>query len=230
MLSPIPAIAFVDDVEKFGLQVIKEESGLSRAINFTETATPLRNILGENPKLRMSDWNNDEAPRGFVVRRKAVWSDGLDLGKEEVPFEETVPGVGDVPQELLDRHSKMKHTDRQVHSLINIPLWEKAGWWATGYIYSNDLDEPPLMSLMFRNREVGRAIFRQWREVVGQSDERNRLRISIITGIDKTNPSSYRVLIGSNPVAPMQTGMEVVSIARVNAMHPENSANLDLFR
>ena len=124
----------------------------------------------------------------------------------------------------------MKHTDRQVHSLINIPLWEKAGWWATGYIYSNDLDEPPMMSLMFRNREVGRAIFRQWREVVGQSDERNRLRISIITRIDKTHPSSYRVLIGSNPVAPMRTGTEVVSIARVNAMHPENSTNLDLFR
>ena len=230
VLSLIPAIAFVDDVEKFGMRVIKEESGLSRAINFTETATPLRNILGENPKLRMSDWNNDEAPRGFAVRRKAVWSDGLDLGKEEVPLEETVPGVGDVPQELLERNSRMKHTDRQVHSLINIPLWEKAGWWATGYIYSNDPDEPPLMSLMFRNREVGRAIFRQWREVVGQSDEHNRLRISIITGIDKTYPSSYRVLIGSNPVAPMKTGMEVVSIARVNAMYPENSANLDLFR
>ncbi len=230
VLSLIPAIAFVDDIEKFGVQIIKEESGLSRAVNFTETATPLRNILGESPKLRMSDWNNYQAPQGFLVRRKVVWSDGLDLGDKEADFEEPKPGVGEPPKELLDRRSQMRHTDRQVHSLINIPLWEKAGWHATGYIYSNDLDEPPMMSLMFQNRDVGRAIFRQLRDVLGDSDESNRLRISIITGIDRTHPSSYRVLIGSNPVGPIKAGLEIVSVARVNGMHPNNSTNLDMFR
>jgi hypothetical protein len=230
VLSLIPAIAIVDDLEQFGKQVIKEESGLSRAVNFTETATPLRNILGESPKLRMSDWNNYETPKGFLVRRKAIWSDGLALGKQEVPSEEPVPGVGEPPKELLDRRSKMKHTDRQVHSLINVPLWERAGWHATGYIYSNDLNEPPMMALMFRDRDVGRAIFRQLREVVGNSDEGNRLRVSIITGIDKAHPSSYRVLIGSNPAGQIRTGVEIVSIARVNAMHPDDSTNLNLFR
>jgi hypothetical protein len=230
VLSLIPAIAFVDDLEKFGVQIIKEESGLSRAVNFTETATPLRNILGDSPKIRMSNWNNDDSPQGFLVRRKAVWWEGLDLGDDEAVVEEPMPGVGEAPSELLDRRLRMRHTDRQVHSLINIPLWEKAGWHATGYVYSNDLDEPPMMSLMFQDRDVGKAIFRQLRDVLGNSDESNRLRISIITGIDRTHPSSYRVLIGSNPVGPIRTGVEIVSVARVNAMHPKASTNLDLFR
>ena len=42
------------------------------------------------------------------------------------------------------------------------------------------------MSFFFTDREAARRIFVEWRNELGQDDHNDRLRISILTGVDKT--------------------------------------------
>jgi hypothetical protein len=207
-----------------------EELGLWRALNFTETSTPITNILGRQPKLRISDWNTDGKPAAYIVRRIVPWHDGLPSREQPKAFGVPTPGVGDPPKELRDR-SSLKHSARRVASIINIPLWEKAKWGAVLYIWSSDPDEEPAIGLGFADGVAGKAIFRELREKLGPTDIENRLRVSIITGVDKANPSKYSVVIGSNlPAKEEQANpREIISVSRVHHMNNTDPANLKMF-
>jgi hypothetical protein len=52
------------------------------------------------------------------------------------------------------------------------------------------LDEPAGLGLIFKDGVAGRAIFEELRKKLGSNDEDDRLRISIITGIDKEDPAA----------------------------------------
>ena len=219
------------DLKRYAERVFGEEVGLARAVNFTELATPIKNILGRSPKFRLSDWNNENNPRAFVVRRETPWHEGLIQTDTDEIIAEPVSGVGDTPKELRDR-SGIKHSDRRVFSLINMPLWDRANWRATLYIWSESLDEEPLLALAFADSDCGQAIFREWRTKLGKFDDRERLRVSIITGIDKTHPLAYKVVIGSNVLLPKTNSRvrEFVSVSRINKMYPEHLKSVETFR
>lgn len=94
-----------------------------------------------------------------------------------------------VSSESIPDFSQIRHKDMQVISLINLPLWNRARWSGTLYIFDRDDEEyPPIMALGFRDGASGQQIFREWREQIGEVDERSRLRISIVTGIDRRFP------------------------------------------
>jgi hypothetical protein len=217
--------------ERYAERVFDKEVGLARALNFTESTTPIKNILGRNPKFRLSDWNNEKNPRAFAVRREIPWHEGLFRTEKGEIVAEPTTGVGNPPKELLDR-SLTKHSDRRVFSLINMPLWDRAKWFATLYIWSENPDAEPFLALAFADSDSGQAIFREWRTKLGKIDDRERLRVSIITGIDKAHPPSYKVVIGSNLRVPKDSSgvREFVVISRINRMRPQDSKNLETFR
>ncbi len=216
------------DAEEYTKRVFGEEVGLARAINFSDSATPIKNILGQSPKFRLSDWNLEHDPKAFLVRRTAPWHEGL-LRDEREKVAEPIIGTGDPPKAILDR-SQIKHSERRVFSLINMPLWDKAGWRATLYIWSANPDDTPLLAIAFTDSELARAIFSEWHSSLGEIDDEERLRISIITGIDKTHPHSYRVLVGSNLPANSEGIREFVHVARIHRMDPIDATNLETFR
>lgn len=220
----------VDDLDSYLKQLVGDELGLGRAFNFAEMAISVGNILGEKPKLQLADWEADVKGKRFPLERDASWDQGLEQ-KDETDREEPTllqPGEGDAPEWLFEV-DKLKHRDRQVLSLINIPLWDKAKWQSALYITPPGY--PPYLALGFRNAEAGQSIFRGWRSKIGMIDQHEQLRVSIITGIDKRHPANYRLVIGSNINSPQRDPKtnHFLMVYRMHTLEPSDTKNLDNF-
>jgi len=139
-------------------------------------------------------------------------------------------GQGDPPQELLD-HSRVKHTQIQTISLIRESLWEKTDWMGTLFATSPDGSEPPILAPVFRDFQGALQIFLDWRNNLGIRDPQERLRIAIVRGVDKTQPYSYRVVIGSNLGAEFRSAdiRYTTVTSRIHKMHPQSNENLERF-
>ena len=87
------------------------------------------------------------------------------------------------------------------------------------------------MGLGFENGAAGRQIFEAWRKKLGHSDEENRIRISIITGIDRDHPFAYWVVVGSNLPNSSQSGgpNQFMSVSRMQPMNAQSPSNLSGF-
>jgi hypothetical protein len=212
--------------------LIRDERALGRAILVAGIRTLISNALGDKPKIRISDWTSvgDQGDR-FPLLRKEPWSYGRLVGHPDAERVAPSPGVGDPPAELLNVE-RLKHRDRRVFSGINLSLWEKARWAGTGYIFPTDplSDETPYLTLMFENPQAAETIFQGWLEEVGPEDSKERIRVSIVTGISMENPAAYRVILGTNPDwTTVPPGSELVLVYRINTMTPATSSNLDRF-
>jgi hypothetical protein len=211
-------------------RIFGEESGLARSVNFTESGVAMANILGHNPKARVPDWNVDHDPRAYVPSRAVVWHGGLFTSKPDAVRTELSIGVGEIPDELFDL-GKTKHTERRVLALIDLPLWNKAKWKAVLYIWPVEMDLEPWMALGFEDGAAAKSIFQGWRAKLGGIDEQERIRISILTGVDRTNPSHYTVVVGSNLLESERNPRvsHFVSVSRIHRMEPSTSRNLTAF-
>src|SRR6185437_3870407 len=108
--------------------------------------------------------------------------------------------------------------------LIDIPLWDKAGWQGVGYIEHPDARVPPLLALLFDEKEAGIRIFKGWRRELGAKDVENKLRIAIITGIDRKHPAYYRLIVGPNiDWGGHSGGSHIAVVSRIHTMTPLTS-------
>jgi hypothetical protein len=212
--------------------LIRDERALGRAILITGIRTLVANILGENPKIRISDWTPaGNQGKGFPLLRKEPWSQGRLVGKPAAERVAPRPGVGEPPAELFNVE-RLKHRDRRVFSLINLDLWDKARWAGIGYIMPADprSDEPPFLTLLFENPQAAESIFQGWLEEVGPEDSKDKIRVSIVTGISTENPAAYRVIVGTNPDwSTMPSTSQYILVYRINTMEATTTANLDGF-
>lgn len=88
----------------------------------------------------------------------------------------------------------------------------------------------PILALVFKDNEAGAGIFAEWMRDIGPKDETGRLRITIITGIDRKNTAHYRMIVGSNDGwKALTSGSHVVMISRVLTVTPTSPENLDRF-
>lgn len=220
-----------DEPDGYFTRVFGEQLGLSRALNFTDTSVPIANVLGASAKLRLADWNLQGGPKAYICKRIAPWYEGLAAEHAFDTAQRPEVGSGLPPKELYDRSSR-KHSARRVSSVINQALWDKAKWKAVAYVWSADPYEPPCIALGFRNGEAGKAIFHELIAKCGSNDREDRIRISIITGVNKAIPSKYGVLIGSNLLVDAELGeaTEIVSISRVHHMDGTNPTSLKMFQ
>jgi hypothetical protein len=227
----VSQIVTTSDINSYLEKVMGEELGLWRAINFTETSTPISNILGRQPKLRIADWNTDGKPNAYIVRRIVPWNDGQPPTNRDSNARTLTMGIGDPPKDMLDR-SSLKHSARIVSSVINIPLWDKAGWGGVFYtVAMDDLEEPPGLGFIFKDGAAGRSIFEELLQKLGSKDKDDRLRISIITGIDKEDPTAYELVVGTNlPASDAgKEPREFISVSRMHRMDKPNPLNLKRF-
>ncbi len=220
-------LVVIPDPEAYMRRIFGDESGLARSINFTESGITMANIFGNNPKTRIPDWNISHDPRAYVPKRKVDWHGGLFAPPSDKVMTELNIGVGEIPKDLLDRE-KTKHTERKVMALIDTPLWNKAKWKGVLYIWPVEMDLEPWMALGFEDGVAAKAIFQEWRAKLGDIDNEERLRISILTGVDRLNPSHYSVVVGSNLVE-AERGPRIkyfISSSRIHRMEPSTSRNL----
>ncbi|HEX4948600.1 MAG TPA: hypothetical protein VFZ34_18135, partial [Blastocatellia bacterium] len=212
-------------------RLVHEEAGFDRALDYSDVSICIENLLGSSPKIRLSDWESVDVRERFSLNRQSAWNEGLAQQGDEA---ETISifdkiGEGDPSKEVLNV-DRLKHGDIKVFSLIDVPLWEKAGWKGTAYISFPDTNYPPYMALGFNSLDIGKEIFSQWREQLGKIDTEEQLRVSIITGINKSHPFSYKVMIGVNPKLKegASSGLQFL-VSRVNQMDPLDHTNLSRF-
>ena len=121
------------------------------------------------------------------------------------------------------------HRDIQTRSVIDYNLWNKAGWKGTLYA-SYGPNVPPVVGLLFTDRDAARSIFERWRERFGMADRKDAIYLSIIRDVSNANPAHYNVLItsGLNPSEVHKPGGAMV-LSRFNRMHPDTDTNLRRF-
>ena len=89
---------------------------------------------------------------------------------------------------------------------------------------------PPVLSFIF-GTDHGKAIWEDWRKLMGNHDINNRLGIRIIKGIDCKHPNWYRVAIGPNSFS-SDSGADLFIASlpvRLHTMQPSSDANLKTF-
>ncbi len=167
VIKAMSRIVIIQDIESWGRRLFRDEAGMGRALNFSETIIPVSNLLGESPKFKLSDWEPSDTSKRFPLKRSAPWNQGVESPKLSTePFSALKSGSGAIPPELLE-FDKLKHKNRRVYSLVNLPLWSEADWQATAYIVTSDIGWLPRLVLAFKNPELGKAIFRGWLEKLG---------------------------------------------------------------
>ena len=53
-----------------------------------------------------------------------------------------------------------KHSQRQIVSLIDVPLWNRASWMGAMFYFDPDKAPYPILALGFKDRDAGAQIFK----------------------------------------------------------------------
>jgi hypothetical protein len=218
----------ISNFEETLTKLFRDEQAIDRAVNFTSSLVVTGNILGDKPTTTLAPWQAQG--RNFALRREQAWTASLPAAANDVQSS-TPPkfGVGDPPPEVEDR-ARLRHTDIENVSLIRLALWDRAQWWATAFSVSPRAADAPVLALVFEDREAAAAIFAALRKDVGQIDEKERLRVSILRGVDRHNPYAYTVVIGTNvPSTKLSPDKLVLMVSRFHTMHPDSDVNLKSF-
>jgi hypothetical protein len=210
-------------------RVFGDDGGLSRT-EFVSPFVTLANSLGANPKLSIADWAAETSKR-YELTRVEEWD--AEARRDAVAAARTanvrpleLPRSSAHPPADGPDLTNLKHSDISFESLIRDGLWNKARWKGISWLVFED--GPPLMVLGFTNGDAASAILANLIKDIGIEDPSNRLRVTIIRGISRRNPTHYRVVIGSN-ADPTQLKKLAMMGARVHMMEPLSTAYRDRF-
>jgi hypothetical protein len=218
-----------ENFEQFATKLFRDELALQRSIDFTSSFVALGNVLGYQPKTRLSAWANPKA-RDYPLKRTEVWDaekcKQYNIGNNLNPLNHAI-GKGEPPVDVVDA-SRTKHSQMETVSLIREALWNRAGWCGTAFLMSADYTFPPVLALMFKNTDAAGEIFTEWRKELDSTDKDEKLRLTIIQGISRENKYAYRVSISTNPDAALSRPdiKYAIMVGRVNTMEPLSDCNL----
>ncbi len=211
-----------DSIEK----LLVADKALDRSAICASSCKALKSIFN-SPRYQVNDWLDESIEANLPLVRTGPWNDGV------LPVNKDVMEANAIHSNYekfgIDG---LRHRDLRVKSAINLPLWNRAGWHSTGYVFFPN-EGKILLIPVFKDRDSGRKIFRGWLKKFGSIDEEEHLNLSIITGINKDYPMAYRVVIttSENDVFEKTEGTKPTAcIYRMNDMNPQDSKNLDLFQ
>ncbi|WP_291994642.1 hypothetical protein [Candidatus Accumulibacter sp. ACC003] len=110
-------------------RVAGDERGLARATMLGNVLAIGRNLFGGDAKVRLTDWI-DADDKYYDCLRDQYWRPPTPAAAGSSPQGPAKRGEGPPPKELFDT-SQRKHSERQVLSPINVPIWDQAGWGGT---------------------------------------------------------------------------------------------------
>lgn len=127
-----------------------------------------------------------------------------------------------------------------VSGLIEQDLWFKAKWKSIPlFLFADSQPTPPVLPVFFEDFETGKIILKNIIDKVGNEDEEDRLRISIVEGEVPNQEHGYFITIGENIKATNQLlqsyGVENIELIvvqqQIHRMNvPIESENLKKFK
>jgi hypothetical protein len=221
----------ITNLENLAARLFGEDRALERSVNFGCSYVVVGNVLGDPPRTDLKSWL-DLACDELQLVRSAEWDFDARPSAESAEVQPRMPitiGKGPPPEEIRDA-SATKHSQVRTVSLIRSSLWDQAKWCGMAFVRTGRPADPPMMALLFENEASASEIFSHLRDEIGARDLEDRIRVTIIRGIDAANPHSYRVLIGTNVASIPSGDLSLVAIGcRVHTMTPPSSNNLDDF-
>ena len=216
------ATCYVEDLQRVVEHLIKNEAVLDRIAVVVVVGNSRQRIFKRGLS-KLSDWVRLatsvftlESTRPIINRRVLDAVEGDDGHS-----------TADGSNALFPTND---HRDLDVRSVIDVHLWNRAGW--TGVAFADwGPAYPPAISLIFKDEDAARKIFTRWRERLGQVDRRDEIFVAIVRGISVDHPTHYRVLITSRLPSGDEktTGKTFMMASRMQTMHAESDVNLNRF-
>ena len=208
---------FMEDPHKLLVNLFKNEELNERLTFIFEHRNFTLNVLGDVPKLFFDDWKNKSMIKEYPSKRKSP-----------IKYEFDDKGIlNESKSESKFDLEEISHNQRKVSSIIDTNLWDKAKWIGFGfYMDQNGLS----IFIGYTFIEEGKKIFTDWIKRFGCVDSEEKIKITLIRGVDKFNPSWYRVHIGTDVNKEhLKSGDIILSASRfheMNANSPDNLNNL----
>jgi len=164
-----------------------------------------KDFFGENSKIFFSDW---------LYKKHKTYAD-----IREVPLE--LDNIAYDPPLSVKNDN---HNSRSVNSVINVKLWDSAGWKGFGFFNIQNIDLG--IVLVYSDQVAGSKIFDEWISKLTNYDVNNQIRIAIIKGINSDYPYWYRVHISKKIDITNKDGL-FYSTSRFHELQAKDSTNLD---
>lgn len=196
-------------------KLFKEDEIQDRQVLIMEHRKFIKNIFGNDYKVFIGSWLEHRIYKEFNFIRE----------KNSLLIDESSYEKYEIKDSIV--HGHVRHDKTKIISVIDVSLWDMAHWKGFGYFV---MPQAPLcIFLGFEDANFGKKIFQNWIERFGKIDKEEVINISIIKGVDRNNPSWYRVHIskkidGEN----LSNDMILFSLSRFHELKPKNSHNLDI--
>lgn len=167
---------------------------------------------------RLTSWER-HSPKRFEAR-----PDRPQVDREPPPTKAANRAKGEVGNE--PKFPKLTdHRDVKVRSVIDVHLWNRAGWMGAAYGVVHP-KAPPFMALMFKDRDAATRIFERWRERFGSEDREEEIHIGIVRRFSAEHPTHYGMVITSKiPRDPGDSRIAMLA-SRSLTMEPSDDVNL----
>jgi hypothetical protein len=186
----LACVVMPSNLEAHLTTLFRDESAVSRAVDFNSSFIATTNLLGDAPKYKLTDWAL-EVNALRLPKRALSWYEALTpRTRADAPEAEQAEKTSALKQPI-------KHDQVEINSLIRDSLWNRAKWVGVGFVQFANVPCPALC-LLFSDKEASVKIFELWRQDLTPHDASDRLRIALVRRFNKDKPLAYRVVVGSN--------------------------------
>ena len=205
--------------EEAASSLFKTDAAMDRAAMIGSLCFSRERIFGGVS--RLISWDK-HSPRRFEAR-----PDRPQLDREPNPVKATTQAKGG-PRDESEFPKLTDHRDVKVRSVIDIHLWDRAGWMGAAYGCVNP-KKPPFLALMFRDRDAATKIFERWRERFGSADKEDEIHIGIVRRFSAEHPTHYGMVVTSKIPSDQEDSQIVMLASRSLTMEPSDDVNLTRF-
>ena len=211
--------------------MMKTDSLFDRAITFTNSTHIIANYFDSHTPSVNHEASKDDryacirtAPVVFTDRETTSvvnhTTEYEDRGNQYDVIHTSLNGLPSIED--------VKQSDIVTIATINIQLWDNAKWKGAALIY--DGVKKLALSPVFENIGAGTEIFKEWINLIGDNDKDDYIKIGLIKGIKKNNPTHYRVVFSANRELAINSGKKIFMLpCRSHTMEAKSDANLKMF-
>lgn len=218
--STFAATCVVKDMSAVLSRLFKADSAIDRAAMIGSVGLARQRIF--KGVARLSAWNK-HSPKRYDVKANRP-----HIERHRMPSTANTPITEDATPTPGGKPTVNDHRRMVVRSVIDTHLWDRAGWAGAAYADMGPM-VPPVLALMFRDRDSAIKIFERWRERFGQFDKEDEIYLGIVRRFSAQHPAHYGMLITSKLSDNPDDSRLAMVASRSITMTPADDGNLTRF-